>query len=120
MDCVKSPVHVRRLAGLGVIIALLATTFAPAMAASQGPPVDSPSFSTRSITKMVTNSAPDSRLRTDKTAPAEAAKSAKAQAGQSGSFFKTRTGMVAIAILAVGTGYALRSASKDRIRGSIR
>ena len=119
MDCVKSSVHVRRLAGLGVIVALLATTFAPAMAASQGPPPDSPSFSTKSITKMVANSAPDSRLRTDtaKTAP-EAPK--KAQATKSGSFFKTRTGLVVIAVMAVGTGYALYSAKEDRIHGSIR
>jgi hypothetical protein len=117
MDCVKSPVHVRRLAGLGVIIALLATTFAPAMAASQGPPADSPSFSTRSITKIVANSAPDSRLHTDKAAP-EAPK--KAQATKSGSFFKTRTGLLVAAVMAAGTGYALYSAKEDRIRGSIR
>lgn len=117
MDRVKSTVHVRRLAGLGVIIALLATTFAPAMAASQGPPADSPSFSTRSITKMVANATPDNRLRTDKMAP-EAPK--KAQATRSGSFFKTRTGLLVIAVMAAGTGYALYSAKEDRIRGSIR
>ena len=117
MDCVKRSVHVRRLAGLGATFALLATTFAPAMAASQGPPVNSPSFSTRSITKMVANATPDSRLRTDKTAP-EAPK--KAQATKSGSFFKTRTGLIVIAVMAVGTGYALYSAKEDRIHGSIR
>ena len=117
MDCVKSTLHVRRLAGLGVIVALLATTFAPAMAASQGPPADSPSFSTKSIAKMVANTPPDSRLRADKTAP-EAPK--KTQATKSASFFKTPTGLLVIAVMAVGTGYALSSAKEDRIHGSIR
>lgn len=117
MDCVKRTVHVRRLAGSGVIIALLATTFAPAMAASQGAPPDSPSFSTRSITKMVANTPPDSRLRADKTAP-EAPKAA--QSTKSASFFKTRTGLLVIAVMAVGTGYALYSAKEDRIHSSSR
>jgi len=50
----------------------------------------------------------------------DAPKSPQAQATKSGSFFKTRTGMVVIAIMAVGTGYAVYSAKEDRIRGSIR
>ena len=36
-------------------------------------------------------------------------------AGSSPGFFKSGPGMVAIAVMAVGTGYALYSASHDRI-----
>lgn len=36
-------------------------------------------------------------------------------ARQSGGFFKTRAGAVAIAVMAVGTGYALYSVKHDRI-----
>lgn len=68
---------------------------------------------------MVANATPDSRVRTDKTAP-ETSKSTPAQAGKSGSFFKTRAGLMVIAVMAVGTGYAIYSAKEDRIRGSIR
>ena len=32
------------------------------------------------------------------------------------SFFKTRPGMIALAVIAVGTGYAIYSAQHDRIR----
>jgi hypothetical protein len=42
------------------------------------------------------------------------------QATKSGSFFKTRTGVAVLVVMAVGTGYALYSAKEDRIRGSIR
>lgn len=118
MDSRSGSMYVRRLASLGVVAALLVTALAPAMAASQAPPTDSPSFSAKSIAKVMANTAPDSRVRTDGKAP-EAAKST-AQAGKSGSFFKTRTGLVVIAVMAIGTGYALYSVKEDRIRGSVR
>lgn len=118
MESRSVSVYFRRLAGLAAVTALLATTLAPALAASQAPAADSPSFSTRSITKMA-NANPDSRIRTETTVPA-ASKGTPAQATKSGSFFKTRTGLLVIAIMAVGTGYAVYSAKEDRIRGSIR
>jgi hypothetical protein len=37
---------------------------------------------------------------------------------QSSSFFKTGPGIAALAVLAVGTGYALYSVSHDRVRSS--
>lgn len=64
------------------------------------------------------NANPDSRIRTESKVPAS--KATPAQATKSGSFFKTRTGLLVIAIMAVGTGYAVYSAKEDRIRGSIR
>lgn len=119
MESRSGSVYFRRLAGVAVVASLLVSAFAPAIAASQGQPADSPSFSTRSIAKMMINATPDSRVRADKTTPS-ATKSTPAQATKSASFFKTRTGVVVIAIMAVGTGYALYSAKEDRIRGSIR
>lgn len=117
MDYRRCSVYFRRAAGLGVVAALLVSAFAPAMAASQGPPTDSPSFSTRSIAKVMATTTPGS-ARVDRTAPGTPAKTT--QATKSGSFFKTRTGLMVIAIMAVGTGYAVYSAKEDRIRGSIR
>ncbi len=117
MDCGYCYVHFRRLVGVGVITTFLVTAFVPAMAASQEQPTGSLPFSNKSIAKVVANTTPDSLVRTDSTA---AASKTPAQATKSGSFFKTRTGVVVLAIMAVGTGYALYSAKEDRIRGSIR
>lgn len=116
MDWKNRSVHYRRLAGLGVIGALLVTTLTPAMAASPASPTDPPSFSTKSITKAMAHATPDSRLRAERAVP----EAPKTQAAKSGSFFKTRTGLMVIAVMAVGTGYALYSSKEDRIRGSIR
>ena len=117
MDYRSRFVHYRRLTGLGVATALLVSAFAPAMAASQAPPADSPLFSKRSIAKVVSAKTPESpRLNRAETNPATAPK----QATKSGAFFKTRTGMLVIAVMAVGTGYAIYSAKEDRIRGSVR
>ena len=35
--------------------------------------------------------------------------------GQSGSFFRTKPGLIALAVMAAGTGFALYSAKNDRI-----
>jgi hypothetical protein len=119
MDWKYCSVSLRRLAGLGVIIALLATTFAPAMAASQPQPTSSPSFSTKSIAKVMATTSPETRMRADRTTP-DAPMGTQAQATKTGAFFKTRTGLAVIAVMAVGTGYAVHSSRRDRIRGSIR
>jgi hypothetical protein len=39
-------------------------------------------------------------------------------AGSSPSFFKTRPGMIALVVMAAGTGYALYSAQHDRIHSA--
>ena len=116
MDCGHS-VYFRRLVGVGVMVAFLATAFAPAMAASEKQP-DSSAFSNKSIAKVVASTPPDSPNRTERTI-AETPKAAK-QATKTGAFFKTRTGLVVLAVMAAGTGYALYSLKEDRIRGSIR
>jgi hypothetical protein len=55
-------------------------------------------------------------------APARPAPARKDQQGStstsSTSFFKTRPGMIALSVMAVGTGYALYSASHDRIHSA--
>jgi hypothetical protein len=104
--------HVRRRVGVGVLSAFLATAFAPAMAAGQSPPDRSSAFSNKSIEKAVTNTNPEAGVRTDKS-PSDAPK----QATRSASFFKTRTGVLVLIAMAVGTGYAVHSTKEDRIKG---
>ena len=110
MDRGHCSVHFRRLVGVGLMLTILATAFVPAMAASQAPSTNSNAFSNKSIEKVVASTKP---------APEAAAKT-PAQATKTGSFFKTPTGVAVLVVMAVGTGYAIRSTSKDRIHGSIR
>lgn len=88
------------------MIALLTLAAAPAMAASPNPttPV---SFSSSAVAKVVAKS----------EAPTAAAKAAPKQTTASKGFLKTRTGLLVLAVMAVGTGYAVYSAKEDRIRG---
>jgi hypothetical protein len=104
-------VHVRRLAATAVIVAFLTTVFVPAIAA-QAQSANSNVFSSKSIEKAVANHSATSKA-------VEAPKTPK-QATKTGSFFKTRTGVLVLAIMAVGTGYALYSVKEDRIKGSTR
>ena len=119
MDCGYCSVHFRRLVGFVVMVAFLATVFVPAMAAAQAQPADSNAFSNKSIEKVVANTKPAAEKAIAASRGA-AAVPKTAQAGRSGSFFKTREGVAVLVVMAVGTGYALHSLSKDRIRGSIR
>ena len=107
MDRGHRSVHFRRSVGVGVMVAFLATAFAPAMAA-QAQPTGSNPFSKKSIAKVVA-----------KTKTAETPKT-PAQAGRTGSFFKTREGVAVLLVMALGTGYAIRSVSKDRIHSTTR
>ena len=119
MEQSRCPAYLRRLTGISLAAAVMATTIAPAFAATPGSPTGSPSFSTRSIAKVMANTTPDTTVSRAPTTP-DAPKTTQAQATKSGSFFKTRAGMLVIAVMAVGTGYAIYSAKEDRIRGSIR
>lgn len=111
MDRANRSVHFRRLVGLGVTSAFLATVFVPAMAASQAQPTNSNVFSNKSIEKVVAKAkAPEAPSRASNDAP----KTPK-QATKTGSFFKTPTGVVVLVVMGAGTAYALRSVSKDRI-----
>ena len=120
MDCGYRSVHFRRLVGVGVVVAFLATVLAPAMAAAQALPADSNAFSNKSIEKVVANTKPAPEKDAAVSRGKDDAPKTPAQSGRSGSFFKTRTGVAVLVVMAVGTGYAIRSTSKDRIRGSIR
>jgi hypothetical protein len=117
MDCEYCSVYFRRLVGVGVMIAFLVTVFVPAMAASQAQPTDSNAFSNKSIAKVVANTKPTEVA--NRVTNTEAPKTTP-QATKTGSFFKTRTGVAVLAVMAVGTGYALYSVKHDRIKGSIR
>ncbi len=116
MDDRKGLLLFRRLTGLVVMTALLATVFAPATQASQAPPADSPSFSTRSIAKVIAARSPDSPPL--KRATARSPKATPKQATASKPFFKTRTGFLVLAVMAVGVGYAAYSAKNDRVHGA--
>ena len=98
-------VLVRRLTTAGVMTALLTLAAAPAMAASPNPttPV---SFSSSAVAKVVA-----------KSETPTAAKAAPKQATASKGFLKTRTGLLVLAVMAVGTGYAVYSSKEDRIKG---
>src|SRR6187397_2186657 len=101
MDRGHCSVHYRRLVGAGLMVAFLATVFVPAMAASQAQPTDSNAFSSKSIAKVVANTKPsEAASRGSNDAP-----KTQTQAGRSASFFKTRTGVAVLAVMAVGTGY---------------
>jgi hypothetical protein len=108
MDRVPGFVHFRRWIGAGVMIAFLATVFVPAVAA-QAQPDKSNAFSNKSIEKVVANTKVTS----------EAPKAPK-QATKTGSFFKTRTGVLVLVVMAAGTGYALYSVKEDRIHSPAR
>jgi|FLOH01.1.fsa_nt_gi hypothetical protein len=107
-----------RVARIGVITAFLTLVAVPAMAASSDPPTV-PSFSSRSLAAIVAKTAPPSVLTTN-LAPERTKSSTQTPAARKGSFLKTRTGLLVIGVMALGTGYALYSAKNDRIRGSIR
>ena len=121
MDRGNCSVHFRRLVGAAVMLAFLAPAFVPAMAASQAQPADSNSnvFSNKSIAKVVANTKPAEAASRGSNEVTSAPKT-PAQAGRSGSFFKTREGVAVLLVMAAGTGYALHSLSKDRIRGAVR
>lgn len=112
MDRGHRSVLVRRLAGISVIVAFVTAVFVPAMAA-QSPPSNANAFSTKAIERAVANRSASSAV------VAEAPKTPK-QATKTGSFFKTRTGVLVLVVMGAGTAYALRSLSKDRIHGSSR
>lgn len=102
---------VARLAGTAVITALLSAIATPAFASSPTTPTPSP-FSAAALAKAVKST--PAPLAPSAATPAKAPVKAK-QA--SGSFVKSKVGVMVIAVFAVGTGYAIYSAREDRIRG---
>lgn len=102
---------VPRLAGTAVITALLTAFAAPAFASTPTTPTPSP-FSAAALAKVVKST--PAPLAASTTTPARTPAKAK-QA--SGSFIKSKVGVLVIAVFAVGTGYAIYSAKEDRIRG---
>jgi hypothetical protein len=54
-------------------------------------------------------------LKTGPSARANAAPAAQQDTGRDRSFFKTKPGIIALVVMAVGTGYAIYSTQNDRI-----
>ena len=99
-----------RAAGLVVVAALIPL---PA-AASDTATTSSPPTIKASMEKMV------ARDVTAKPARKDVAREDRqgSSAASSPSFFKTRPGMIALVVMAAGTGYALYSAQHDRIHSA--
>lgn len=53
---------------------------------------------------------------TDAPTLRNAARAARQTPQRDGSFFKTRAGVVALAVMAIGVGYAIYSTQEDRIK----
>jgi hypothetical protein len=104
---------VPRLIGTAVITALLSTIAAPAFASSPTTPTPSP-FSAAALAKAVKSTPAPVAATAVAAAPAKAP--AKARQA-SGSFIKSKVGVLVVAVFAVGTGYAIYSAREDRVRG---
>ena len=99
-----------RLAGTAVITAFLSTMATPAFAST---PTPSP-FSAAALAHTVKSTpAPVATAATTAKTPAKARQA-------SGSFFKSKVGVLVIAVFAAGTGYAIYSAKEDRILGLTR
>lgn len=98
-----------RLAGMAVITAVLSAIATPAFASTPTLPTPSP-FSAAALAKTVKSAPIAASTATPAKAPAKARQA-------SGSFMKSKVGVLVIAVFAVGTGYAMYSAREDRIRG---
>jgi len=114
-------VHVRRLAGVAVVTAVLVGTAAPAFAANPTTPLPPPPpstpasspFSTDAIARALAAVPPATVATSTRTSAATPAKAPQTSDG----FLKSRTGIIVLAIFAAGTGYAIYSAKEDRIHG---
>jgi hypothetical protein len=95
---------------LAVIIALVPL---PVAAADGATPVKAPTIK-RSMQQMVAREVANAPASASAARRASQAQNAAASEG----FFKTRPGIVALVVMAAGTGYALYSASHDRIHSA--
>ena len=107
-------------AGHGVepsTLALAAALIALPVAAHEAPPAANATKTPASPVSLRQTAAREAArtplARTTETRRAQA--QSPAPAAKSGSFFKTRPGAIAIAVMVAGTGYALYSVSHDRI-----
>lgn len=109
----KLQVRSWRLVARVVIIALvLAAIPLPGLAEESTQPVATPGLRA-SIAKAAANT---------KVSPSQSPKASAPDKAALGSlkFFKTPAGMIVLAVVAAGSGYAIYSASKDRIHSVVR
>ena len=97
----------RRAGVLAMVCALI-----PLPVAAQSTPAAKAGPIRASIEKIGTGHAPQMRS----TREAAARRSAQTDSGREGSFFRSKTGMLALAVMIVGTGYAVYSTQNDRIK----
>lgn len=102
----------------GLLAAIVALVPLPAAAGPAGTQAKAPTL-TIAMQRMVARdmaSAPAASSRVSGPSAASRARQTPA-AGRSG-FFKTRPGIVALVVMAAGTGYAVYSATHDRIHSA--
>lgn len=112
---------VRRMVSWGLVGAMFAMMPTATLAATD-PPSAAPHSSLLApsvVARAVASTSPSpARLSRALTAPNVTRDTAQAPTTSSKAFFKTGPGLMVIAVLAAGTGYAVYSAKHDRIRGS--
>lgn len=107
----------RRAWRAGWLAAIVALVPLPAVAgpAGTGQQASTLAASMKRIVDRDMASAASSSFSSAARRPAVRAARQTPAAGTSGSFFKTRPGIIALAVMAAGTGFALYSATHDRI-----
>ena len=105
----RSPIWRGRLPQ--VVLLALITSLVPATSlAAERPTTPHVSALRTAVTNVPARSAPTIR-------PARsAARATQGQSGPSASFFKTRSGILALAVMVAGAGYAVYSTQHDRIK----
>lgn len=95
---------------LVLVLALGAVPINCLAAEPAGPPQSSPT-----LAAAIQQAVQQETGKVTKVTPNAARQSGAPAAAESGSFFKTKTGVITLVLLAAGTGYALYSTSHDRI-----
>ena len=104
--------HMRRGGVTSALLLAIVTAFVPAPAlAADEPASGAPGVITTAVKRVAASDLSQSRER------GTAARAAtQTPSGQSGSFFKTKPGIVALAVMIAGAGYAVYSTQHDRIK----
>ena len=102
-------------AGRAVPLALAFALIAAPVAASEAAPPATARAGSSSLRQAAAREASRTSLKTLKTTTGARRAEQTSTAKQSTTFFKTAPGMIALAVMAVGTGYAFYSWQHDRV-----
>lgn len=103
------PTEWRGVWARALVLALVTSVIPLPLAAEEAPPASKPGPIKASIEKIAVKNTANAR------STRESARRAQSTPAQSGSFFKSKPGIIALAVMIAGTGYALYSAKNDRI-----